>query len=382
MANIQFINQIEIPFTTVENTFIDKYMAKANGTYVKIYLYMLRNLYSVKKSSITTALIAKSLDILESDVVNGLKYWDNLNVINFTIDAENSNIDITINSLNGIENLKSNEALAHLDNSAQLNKTDKIKVPSMNLSAIPPKPTYIAEEISIYKNNSNEVKNIFEFAEKQFGRPLKYEDYNILLGIYDWLKLPEDVISILIQYCANSNYNLRYMEKVAINWSKKNIDTKEKALTAVTEFDTLYSPIMKYLGINSLNEVDKNFINTWSYDYGFDLKIILKAIEVSIQTAGNKTSMNYINKVLEDWKRKNLTTVSQIEKYREEWQKTNKKRTDTIKTSNSSQTMKKNKFLNFTQTRYDFDKIEQMDLEIAVQNMKKAGIINESSKNN
>ena len=51
--------------------FIDKYMTKANGEFVKVYLYLLYH----AKEDVTSADIANALNILESDAERAVAYW-------------------------------------------------------------------------------------------------------------------------------------------------------------------------------------------------------------------------------------------------------------------------------------------------------------------
>ena len=50
--------------------FIDKYMTKANGEFVKVYLYLLYH----AKEDVTSADIANALNILESDAERAVAY--------------------------------------------------------------------------------------------------------------------------------------------------------------------------------------------------------------------------------------------------------------------------------------------------------------------
>ena len=61
----------------VANEFIDKYMAGANGEYVKVYLYILRHEGQVRD----VGQIADALDHTESDVKRAVGYWVRLGVL-------------------------------------------------------------------------------------------------------------------------------------------------------------------------------------------------------------------------------------------------------------------------------------------------------------
>ena len=65
-------------FTSVSNVFIDEYMNKANGEFVKIYLHLLRMVSKMNDApeEFSTEKIADHFGILESDVYRALSYWN------------------------------------------------------------------------------------------------------------------------------------------------------------------------------------------------------------------------------------------------------------------------------------------------------------------
>ena len=65
-------NRLAHGVTVVSNEFIDNYMARANGEYVKVYLYILRN--GGRADSVAD--IADALNHTEADVRRALVYWE------------------------------------------------------------------------------------------------------------------------------------------------------------------------------------------------------------------------------------------------------------------------------------------------------------------
>ena len=67
-------------FTPVNNVFIDKYMLKARGEFVKVYILLLK--YSMSgEPGISSSILAAKLNLLESDIMNALSYWNEEGVI-------------------------------------------------------------------------------------------------------------------------------------------------------------------------------------------------------------------------------------------------------------------------------------------------------------
>ena len=71
--------------TVVENIFIDQYMPKANGEFVKLYLYLLRCAAAGKELSLSS--IADVFDHTEGDVKRALAYWEKLHLLKLQYDG-------------------------------------------------------------------------------------------------------------------------------------------------------------------------------------------------------------------------------------------------------------------------------------------------------
>ena len=61
-------------FISVPNIFIDNYMSKASGEFVKVYLYLLRCMQSGLDVSLPD--IATYCNLTENDILCALIYWD------------------------------------------------------------------------------------------------------------------------------------------------------------------------------------------------------------------------------------------------------------------------------------------------------------------
>lgn len=84
--------------TMVSNIFIDTYMPSANGSYVKVYLYLLRCLSS-QRYDLSISFLADCLDNTENDIIRALNYWEKYHLITIGRDANGNILNITINPL-------------------------------------------------------------------------------------------------------------------------------------------------------------------------------------------------------------------------------------------------------------------------------------------
>ena len=74
MKPIELSSKVEPDTTIISNHFIDTYMTKANGEYIKVFLMILRLLQSGKNP--LPEVIADRLDMTERDVMRALSYWE------------------------------------------------------------------------------------------------------------------------------------------------------------------------------------------------------------------------------------------------------------------------------------------------------------------
>ena len=81
MAMCSFADRFSMfDVTPVENLFIEEYMLRAPGDYVKVYIYGLRLCYHpVKEASVTS--IARALGLEEKTVMDAFAYWERVGVL-------------------------------------------------------------------------------------------------------------------------------------------------------------------------------------------------------------------------------------------------------------------------------------------------------------
>ncbi len=315
-------------YVKLSTVFIDKYMPVADGTYVKVYLTALRSYCS--GVNLTPKGIAAVLNILESDVLRALSYWEEVNVIKCA-DDENTTIIF-------------------------LELTDSVK---KAVSTLPAKPSYSSAEITEFVSDHTEMKQLLLYAEKILGKTLSSNDQSTLFSLHDWLGLSVEVIAILLSYCTSQNKkSMRYIEMTAINWSENNIDTVQKAEKYILQLQQNNSKINSYkraIGIfdRVLTQSETDYLEEWSTKLGTPTELVKLAAEITAINTG-KISFPYMNTILQDWYSKGIKTTTDARAMRSEF----KKQSAQNKTS-------KSKFADYSYTTsYDFDAIEQAALGV------------------
>ena len=95
MSLISLQNSSELEVTILSNRFIDNFMPRANGEFVKVYIYLLR-MVSAAPSSFSLEHMADSLFCTERDISRALKYWEGEKLIALTYTADQKLSGITL----------------------------------------------------------------------------------------------------------------------------------------------------------------------------------------------------------------------------------------------------------------------------------------------
>ena len=135
----------------------------------------------------------------------------------------------------------------------------KVREEVINLEELYKKLGFIVVNDEI-KENSN---NIFDIFEKEFGRTLSPIDYEI---ITDWQKNYNDEIILLAlkEAVFNGVNNLRYIDKILIDWNKKGIKNEQDIINDRKNFQSKKQN-KKLFDYDWLNEQDSwvfRWINT------------------------------------------------------------------------------------------------------------------------
>lgn len=346
----------DLNLTYLPNTFIDNYMPEAHPAYCTVYIYSFRHSFN-NRISISIKDTAAKFKILESDVVNAWQYWKSKKLVELTLD-DNNNINIEF-----LSNKK--EVISSTKEIAPVQKTKTILIDN--------KPIYSPKELEMYKDNYVEISQLFSTAESALGKMLSSNDLSTVFSFYDWLRLPVDVIEILLNYCSKNNHrNIRYIEKVAIDWAENNINTKELAYEYITTFNKDYREILKALGQGSRNPIASEivFMKKWLNELNMPLNIILEACDKTMMQIG-KPQFTYIDRIIEGWHKQNVKTIEDIKHIETNYYKAKEHNNKNKKNSYLSESQpKKSKFVNYDQRTRDYDELERLAQERLINNLK------------
>ena len=301
--------------TSIPDVFFDTYMLRANGEFLKVYLYLYR-WCKVPEAGLSVSSIADKLSMTESDVCRALRYWQNEGLLRLETDAAGRPMALEMLEISNDGNtpgvsgattisgtaartmqagvktqttnnatLYTNRPAAYPDSiinnadvytthrltnnnnkgtpqtypnnasgySAQTRDISSVGAPAVqgNDSDKYVKPAYTMQQIQAF-NEQTKDEQIFLVIEQYIGKPLSQNDMNTIIFFYERLGFSPALIEYLVEYCVgNEHRSLRYMEKVAISWAQAGVDSVEKAKRQTEGYSRVYYEILKAFGIHN-----------------------------------------------------------------------------------------------------------------------------------
>lgn len=309
--------------TVISNRFIDEYMKAANDAQIKIYLYLTRMMSARLSTSVSE--IADMFNYTEKDVLRALKYWEKNRLLALDYDEAKN--------LNGIHLLDLNSGAAY----EEISEVDPYE-----------KPSYTLDQIKAFKSDEAASRILF-ITEQYLKKTLSASEMKSILFISDKLGFSEDLIDYLIQYCVDrGKKDLRYIEKVAINWAQEGISTPKQAARYVHKYDKVVYDIMKALGKSSTpTQTEVTYITRWTKEFSFESDVISAACEKTVLATDNHR-FEYADSILSSWYKAGVHHKSDILLIEENFHK-----------NKAAKVSSNNKFNQFRQNQYDFDMLEK-----------------------
>lgn len=338
--------------TVLSNLFIDRYMPAANGEFVKVYIYLLRNL-SADTASFSLEAMADCLQNTEKDILRALTYWENLQLLTLSYNEKKELSTIRLQNIPQAESPapQSAELLASSADSGAALLADPKDGEKTALRT----DTLTPERIRALRENE-EVLQLLYITEQYLGKTLTPSEMRKLLYLYDELHLSADLLEYLVEYCVTNNHkSVRYMESVGLAWAQSGIRTVSQAKQTAGSYKKEYFRILKALGITGRVPVPSEIerMDSWLKEYGFSMEIILEACSRTILKTG-QPSFPYTDSILKDWNRRNVHSLKDIELLDSEHQKHH-----SAKEASRQARPVQNRFNNFQQRTYDFQEYEK-----------------------
>ena len=266
--------------TPVENLFIQEFMLKAPGDFIKVYLYGLKQCYHSSQSENSVESFSRALCLEQKVVENAFLYWERQGIIR-----------------------------VHKD------ENQRLSIEYLNIKDM------------LYNNNHNTDKDFYHYKDFNqnlqaiFGkRLLTPQEY---LRVYDWIEillLPAEVVLMMVQFYISKKSNrvsINYLDRVAESWAKDGINTLQKAEEYIGKYESCYQEtiaVLKYLGIHrSPSRAELDLYKKWQDLWSLPLNGILEACKET--TKIQSPNMAYLDKILENLHKLGLSSQQEIKQY-------------------------------------------------------------------
>jgi len=164
---------------------------------------------------------------------------------------------------------------------------------------------------------------VVDETQRRLGKILSPDELLRLFGIYDNLRLPPDVILLLITHCIKESSlsgdgrtpTVRYIEKAAFTWEREGIFSLERAeeyLKAHEIKKSTRGEIKKALQIRDreFSATEKRYVDGW-LTMGTEPEAIAIAYDKTVTKTGS-LAWPYIDKIIKNWHSKGLHSAEQV----------------------------------------------------------------------
>ncbi|MCI2059033.1 MAG: DnaD domain protein [Oscillibacter sp.] len=196
--------------------------------------------------------------------------------------------------------------------------------------SVPPEPAdehpdYTPEDISARLEDGGEFRSLTAEVERKLGKRLSTPDVAALLGLYDYLGLPADVIYLLVSHCterlqrrfgAGRRPTLRQIEKEGYAWARMGIDSQTQAAAYLKKYNARIGKMPEYMRVLQLGDrapspSEEKYLNAWQ-EWGFGPEVVAAAYDRTILRC-HELKWPYLNGILRRWNTSGLHTLQEIE---------------------------------------------------------------------
>lgn len=283
-------------------TVVDKHIKMAGVQQLKVLLWLSRR----GKGSFSPESCSKALGISPAECSDALQYWLETGIL----------IPGTPSDQMSAAPAAGGQAAAVPAMQEQVRRETSAE----NKPAPAPRPRAVKPqmpEVLARQKQSGEFAYLLDTVAARLGRLLSHGDMETLLYLYDSAGLPVEVILMVVAYAAaEEKMNMRYIEKVALDWADKGIVTISAAEEYLCRMEHRRDAWMK---VQSLCELAKaptaaamDAAEKWFEDWHLDEGLVRLAYDKCVEKTG-KFQYKYMDKILESWRLDGIDTAEKAQ---------------------------------------------------------------------
>jgi DnaD/phage-associated family protein len=357
--------------TVISNAFIEHFMLDANGSYVKVYLYLSKCIQS-GGIDISIPFLADKTDSTERDIIRALQHWGKKGLIKITLDNVTEQIS-SIQMLNPDDVYQAAKSASYIDDTAEdIASTSQIPFSSKE------KKSDSVNSVSVSAEQRKELaaNQDFQFAlqaiQSFLERPFKSNEIELISYLYGTLHFSSELLIHLYDYCISlGKSNSNYIQAVALSWHEQGVKSPEDAKKVTTDYNTAYTAISKAFGLGRpLAIIEKQFVERWQKEWMIDLSVIIEACNRTMLKI-QKADFKYTEGILDNWHKSGIKTLLDVEKADEIYAKhkseksNNSQKNYRYNANNSGGSyIKKNQFNTFQQRDTSHAEISELERKL------------------
>ena len=186
------------------------------------------------------------------------------------------------------------------------------------------RPDYTREDVGRQLESDQRFAQLTGNVEQLLGKKLSTPDLNILLGLYDYVGLPCDVIFLLVSHCTQrlqERYGegrrptLRQIEQEGYTWARMGLMDMESANSYLMKYAQKRTVTARYMQVMGLSQrppspTEETYLLRWA-EMGFPAESVELAYDKTVLKC-RELRWGYMNKILLSWHEKGLHTREEI----------------------------------------------------------------------
>ncbi len=173
-------------------------------------------------------------------------------------------------------------------------------------------------EVIHRQQQDGEFDGLLTEVSARMGRPLGNGDLETLLYLYESVGLPAAVILMVVGYAAQmGRINMRYIEKVALDWADRGIVTMAAAEEHLCYLERCEQAVLRVQAVCQLEKplttaTAMRAAEKWICEWGVTDEVLAKAYAICHEKLA-KFDTRYMDRVLENWREQGADTAEKVD---------------------------------------------------------------------
>ena len=233
--------------------------------------------------------VASLIGCTESELVSAISFWRGAGVIE-------------------------SEESGAVSETVETEKTEAAEKKAEKKSAVAKKnaladelPKYTTVELTGLLEEHKDMAVLIDECQRAVGKVFNTHEINVIIGLRDYLKLDDEYILLLIDYCKKMGKNsLHYIKKCAFSFCDEGITEANMLGEKIRKMEAvagLENEIKTLFGMHGrqLTTKEKKFIAAWTGEYEMTIDAIHEPVPA------------YANAIIERWNAAGLKNLEEIE---------------------------------------------------------------------